>query len=81
MKKNRDDVKTFARIPMAVILITFLVSIFSLLIVNVYFSINSINSFGFAIILIMLILITFSTSSIFRFFMMSVPQKKKFPIQ
>lgn len=74
-EKVRDNIKALAKIPMIAILITFLISVFSLLITNVYFSICSVNSFGLAIILTMLILVTFSMSSIFRFFMLSIPDR------
>lgn len=75
IKDNRrimDNIKTRARIPMIAILLTFLVSIFSLLLINVFFSICSINSFGSAVILIMLVLIIYSMVSIFRFFWLSI---------
>lgn len=71
-KRIMDNIKTRARIPMIAILLTFLVSIFSLLLINVFFSICSINSFGSAVILIMLVLIIYSMVSIFRFFWLSI---------
>lgn len=71
----RDNIKALAKIPMIAVLITFLISVFSLLITNVYFSTCTVNSFGLAVILIMLILITFSMFSIFRFFMLSIPDR------
>lgn len=67
-----DNIKTLARIPMIAILLTFLISILSLLLINIFFTKSSINSFGLGIILIMLILIIFSMVSIFRFFWISI---------
>ena len=76
-EKKKNSIKILAKIPMAAILITFLMSIFSLLITNIYFSKCTVSSLGLLIILIMLIFITFSMSSVFRFFMLSVPERWK----
>ena len=69
----RNKIIEQARVPMIAILITFIISIVSLILINIYFPLFSLSSFGLVIILIMLILITFSMVSILRFFLRSMP--------
>jgi sterol desaturase/sphingolipid hydroxylase (fatty acid hydroxylase superfamily) len=71
----RNKVIVLAKVPMIAILITFIVSIVSLILINVYLSISSLSPFGLVIVLITLILIIFSMTSIFRFFLLSMPIK------
>lgn len=71
-----NNIINLARIPMIAILLTFLVSIFSIIFVNTYFSLFSINILGLVVILIVVVLIIFSMTSIIKFFMLSIPTKR-----
>jgi len=71
----RDNIINLARIPMIAILLTFLFSIFSIIFMDIYFSLFSINILGFAAVLIIVVLIIFSTTSIIKYFMLSIPTK------
>lgn len=68
----RDNVIKFARIPMVLMIFNFIVSSFSLLIINAYFGkSNSFNMLGEAIILIIVIFIVITLMSIMKFFRIS----------
>lgn len=66
-----ENVILCAKVPMITILITFLISIISLLFVDLYFSLWSLNFLGLGIVLLTLVLILFSLTSILRFFVIS----------
>jgi len=67
----RNYVRVYAKIPMISILITFMISIFSL----PFTAFLSEDCFGLVILILILELITFSMISIFKYFMISVPSR------
>jgi len=78
--KSHEDVRNniikFAKVPMSSILITFMLSIFSLLFTKAYFSLFFLNYLGFAILLTTLLSITFSMLSVFKYFIITIPSSQ-----
>ncbi len=70
-KEVRNNVRVHAKIPMISILITFMISIFSL----PFTAFLSWNCLGLVILIFIFELITFSMISIFKYFMISVPPR------
>lgn len=70
-KDVRDYVRVYAKIPMISILITFMISIFSL----PFTAFLSEDCFGLVILILILDLISFSMINIFKYFMISVPPR------
>jgi len=67
----RNNIRIYARTPLTAILITFMLSIISLP-SSAYLSESCL---GLAVLIIMMILITFSMTSIFKYFMISIPKR------
>lgn len=70
-QRERDGIIIRLKIPMVAVLITFMLSIVSI----PFTEYLSKNCFGLIIILILLVLITFSMTSILRYFIISIPPK------
>lgn len=70
-EETRNFIRVIAKIPMISILITFMISIFSL----PFTSSLSKSYLGLGILISMLLLIIFSMISIFKYFMISVPPR------
>ena len=68
----RDNIVILAKVPMVVILTTFLISIISLVFIDLYFSSCLMNYLGMTIVLTMIVLITFSMTCILKFFFISI---------
>jgi hypothetical protein len=71
----RDNIRIFAKIPMLAILITFMLSIVSLLFAKAYFSLFFLNYLGLTILCLTLGLITFSILSVFKYLIISIPPR------
>ncbi len=68
---TRDYIRVYASIPMSSILMTFMISIFSLPFTARF----SENCLGLVVLIVILVLITFSMISVFKYFMMSIPPR------
>jgi len=68
---TRDYIRVYASIPMSSILLTFMISIFSL----PFTAHLSENCLGLVVLIVILDLITSSMISVFKYFMMSVPPR------
>jgi hypothetical protein len=68
---TRDYIRVHARIPMISILLTFMISIFSF----PFTVCLSKNCLGLVILIVVLVLITSSMISVFKYFMISVPPR------
>ncbi|HDZ27786.1 MAG TPA: hypothetical protein ENH65_14900 [Candidatus Aminicenantes bacterium] len=71
----RDYIRIFAKTPMIAIMITFMLSIVSLLFTKAYFSLFFLNYLGLTILCLTLGSITFSMLSVFRYFIISIPPR------
>jgi len=74
-ERLRDYIPILARTPMLAIMITFMLSIVSLLFTKAYFSLFFLNYLGLTILCLTLSLITFSMLSVYKYFIISIPPR------